>query len=283
MAERGKPDHPGVLNFFRANFALATLIIAVLAVGPDVRAFVAAQVGYSIAALVAVEALVILVLWLLYRVPGAADDEDPFPQEALKRDRLDFRFGMPADFCGTEQVFHEWFGPQLSIDDDEYIAILGKGPFVRIAEVSLSHGAHESKQIVGYYAVLPMARVTYERLAAGKLKESDLKADMVLDFDDPNAVVLYIPEICASKKWDIGGSLLRDLLRYAIKALQDHPHIEIVSAWPYTKYGRRLVRDYMMKPRHGKLFGKLHEISRALALALPRPKTPFEERWSITY
>ncbi len=275
---------PAVLHFCRANFALATLIVAVLALGDDVRTWVFSHLWYFAAALVVLEALTITVLWLLYRNPDLEFEESPFGDEVLKRDRLDIRFGIPDDFPATEAVYREWFRPQLSIDDADYVAILRKGPFVRVAEATFSNGTEESKRIVGYYSVWPMARDIYKKLANGTMKERELTVDMILEFNDPRATVLYLPEICASKKWDVGGPLLRDLLRYVTKILDQHTQIETVGAWPYTKYGRKLIETYRFKPSKLRgLFGKFHEISRSLALALPRPRTPFSDNWSITY
>jgi hypothetical protein len=282
----GKPDgeHPGLLKFAQANFGLVTLAVAILAIGDNVRTFAQENFGVLALVLAVAEAGIIGTLYYLYRNYDRTVEGDPFPEFGLKFERVDFRFGGPDDFPGTERVYHQWFKTQLSVDDAEFCHIAARGPFLRVAEATLVDGSEETHRIVGYYTVWPIAQSTFDKLVSGKMKERELKSEMVLSFSAPNATVLYIPEICASKEWNGGSQLVRDLQRYVLHQMEQHKHLNRIGTWPYSKYGRRLVRCFKLRrPKKGGLLGRMHEITRERALTLSRPRTPFAEKWSITY
>jgi hypothetical protein len=225
------------------------------------------------------EVVIGLLAWIIYRDRFSHEPRGFFSDTALQRERLEIRYGVPTDFSETEAIYHEWFRPSLSISDEEYIKILNRGPFMRVLEATIGIGGNRRKEILGFYDVWPLADDIFEALARGSLKERQLNAAHVLDFDDPQVTTLYVPEICVSRRFNDGSMLVRDMMRYVAHIIDRHPNIQRVAAWPYTTAGRELVKRFGMQRRRWRPFvPPIHEISSIRVKALPRPKGAFKDR-----
>ncbi len=161
---------------------------------------------------------------------------------------IKMRDGLPSDDESTEEVYNEWFSRSIAISDEEYQAIVGRGNFIRVAEVDCLKKGNIIKLVRGYYAIFPLSKITFEKLCDGVLKEKNLKSEDVLDFDDPEAKILYICEILSSKKYNTTSNLMLDLRSNILKKLKNNPNIEFIGTWPYTKFGKDRVDRIKMKP-----------------------------------
>jgi hypothetical protein len=271
---------PAVMMFFAANATYATLLVGAMATGEDVRAWMAANVILLGLVLVALEIATVAILWTLYQEPAAKAVANPFPDEAVEFATI--RFGEARDAAPIDAVYHEWFSPSLSIDDAEYRKILLRGAHFRVAEGTYTSGA---TRLLGFYSVWPITRDTFENLISGKLKERDMRAEMVLDPASTDAAVLYLPEICVSPSSSLGGSLLRDAIGYVTKLMEENPAVQSIGAWGYTKIGRSLVKRFCMdrRSRNGWWNTDIYEIKRDDALKLPRPRNDFKPNWRIDF
>jgi hypothetical protein len=196
----------------------------------------------------------------------------------------ELRFCTLEDDEGTLEIYNSWFPPSVSMDDDEYDKIIERGQFVRVAEAHLKRGSSKQVKIVGYYSLFCLSKNTYDKLRRGAIKEKDLKSDDVLDIDDRQAFVIYIPEICESKDVNVGQILVRDLIRYAFYALNKNENIQFFAAWPFTKYGKRFVQTLKMQKAPGRFFfQRLYCLSRRSAVSKPQPSGEFKPRRRITF
>jgi hypothetical protein len=172
-----------------------------------------------------------------------------------------------ADFDQTEAIFTEWFPSTLSIDDEEYKTLLERGGYVRLAQ---AEGPFSRAETVGFYSVWPISRRTFESLVEGTRKEKELTAMDVLQFDDHQAEVLYIPEIAIRRRSKYGPRLLRDALQYIRRRLTEHANLQTVALWAYSPNGRRLARKLGMKRTFGRgssVTASFYSIDRDAALA----------------
>jgi len=272
-------------DFFKANAAVLGLFLAALALGTGVQHAVLDHLLLTAAAFLLVEGCIVLVLAYRHRDQSTRRHFDELEGDALTVEALTCRFAAADDFPGTDRVYLEWFTPQLSVDDGEYCKLMDRGEFVRVVEARHSAGSQQSKVIAGYYSVWPLSKDTFEGMADGRIPERDFKSSMILPPSDPNAFVLYVPEICASKRaWDIARSpLVADLARYIGHILVQNPHIAHVAAWPYTKQGRHYVERAKMRRLGASWLRKFYWADRDNVLTLPQTRRPFKAKWTITY
>ena len=228
----------------------------------------------SIIALVSIEAIMVAGLWMIHRT----SDDDVFgnTSDEISREKTTVRFGGPGDDWGTERVYDEWFSSKLSIDDEDYCKIMARCKFVRVAEVTIVKAAEKSVCIAGYYAVFPIATATFSALCDGSLKERDLTSSMILNPDDSRAGVLYVCEIVSSRKCDVRIALIGDLKSYVMDILTKNVNISKIGTWPYTKYGKKIVKNLDMQPvGRWSLLGKMYQLPRSkLAGFRARPFKP---------
>jgi hypothetical protein len=283
MARDSLPRRQILLNFVKANYAVAMFVVGAVAI-EAVRTWLVAHIYFSSISLLIVEVAVLACLTLMYRGRREIETNDLFPENVVKRERLEVRFATTKDFVETEAIYHEWFKPALSIDDEEYLKIMDRGSFIRLAEATIGTETHAYKTIIGFYDIWPISGATYDGLARGNIREKDLTSDDVLDVSDPLASTLYIPEICVSKGWDVGPQLLRDLMRYIDHIVQQNCNIVRVAAWPYTKEGKRLIEGSKMTRARWRPFkAPIHQVPIAIVRRLPKPTGQFKSKWSTKY
>lgn len=272
-------------DFFKANAAVLGLALAALALGPGVQEAVSSHPIFSLIAIIALEVCIILILAYIHRDQSTRPRFDELPNDALTIDALCGRFATSHDFSGTSRVYHEWFKPHLSIDDGEYCKLMDRGEFVRVVEVKHSAGSQKGRLVAGFYSVWPLSLDVFDQMAGGHLRERDFNSAMVLSPSDPNAAVLYVPEICASKRaWDVArGPLVTDMARYIGHLLTQNPHIQNVAAWPYTRQGRRYVNWAKMKRVGGGWLHKFYWATRDNVLTLPQTRRAFKAKWTIPF
>ncbi len=157
------------------------------------------------------------------------------------------RFAGVADFGATEAVYREWFPTELSVDDSVYAELLARGGYVRIVELTF---ADATKQVAGFYTFWPLTAATYKRMTSGETPERNLTGADIARFDDPEAAVLYVPEIGISKGTHLGRLIVRDALDYACKLLTTQRHFRLVSAWGYSAVGKSIATRLGMKQNH---------------------------------
>jgi hypothetical protein len=272
-------------DFFKANAAVLALFLATLALGTSVQHVVLDHLLLTAAAFFIVEGSIVLTLAYRNQDQSTRRHFEELDGDALTIEALICRFAVADDFPGTDRVYLEWFAPQLSVDDGEYCKLMDRGEFVRVVEARHSAGSQLSKIIAGYYSVWPLSKETFEGMADGSIRERDFKSAMILSPSDPNAFVLYVPEICASKRaWDIARSpLVADLARYIGHILIQNPQIAHVAAWPYTKQGRHYVERAKMKRLGASWRRKFFWADRDNVLTFPQTRRPFKAKWTITY
>lgn len=164
------------------------------------------------------------------------NSDDPFFSEAFEQVRV--RFSVPEDYEGLLRVFSEYFPPETALPAEEYRLLMGTGRgIVRIIEGVCADG---KRLVIGYYSIWPLSSQTLKDLTTGALKEADLNASKVLNFDDPNAETLYIGEIAISRGQPFGQTLMRDAKSYVLYRAAQHSNMRSVSAWGYSAIGKKL-------------------------------------------
>jgi hypothetical protein len=258
-------------SFVAASSVVLALFLALCAL-PGVLAFFETRWSWVGTGFAVVE-LTVLVGTMIFHPDDVSPrgQSDPFPSEVIER--INYRFASARDFEATEAIYREWFPRSLSIPDAEYCVLMDRGCYERVQEVVFSDG---SRRITGYYAVWPISDQTFASLLSGALKEKDISSTHVLKFDDPNATVLYCPEIGASRDAGLGGQLLSDARSYGLHLLKQHPNLQKAAAWAYTKYGERIVKNQLRMPAPKRLFSRFHVMSRDQALAVLARAKPFE-------
>jgi hypothetical protein len=270
--------------FFSVNAWIVATFVAALSIDESVREFVVQNITWFLVGFVVFQLALVSSIWIYARNQFTPDSPIVSSDPSWHVESLEIRFCNPQDSLGTESVYHEWFTDDVAIDDDEYDKIVARGGFVRVIEADLKKGGSEQRIIVGYYSVFPIKIETFDLLRTGKKKEQDLLCSDVLDPSDPNAKVLYIPEICESKGRNVGPALVRDLIRYVSHTMHNNKNISYIAAWPYTKYGKKLINDFGMKPAVGRrFFQKVYCMSRVSAETNRLPSGGFKDRRRISF
>ena len=260
-----------VTAFLAATSIVLGLFLALCAL-PGVWSFIALRWQWVGAGLAAVELVVLVGTVLVHPSESSVtNQDDPFPPEVIEKIR--YRFASARDFEATETIYREWFSASLSIPDAEYCVLMDRGIYERVQEAIFSNGG---TRITGYYTVWPISEQTLASLLAGSLKEKELNSTHILMFDDPNATVLYCPEIGASRDAKLGGQLLSDARSYGLHLLQQHPNLAKAAAWAYTKYGERIVKNQLRMPASKRWYSRFRVMSRDQALAVLARAKPFE-------
>ncbi len=276
-------DSSFAVVFAKANVALLSLLFAGLGLS-GVLPIVLANLAFAVPAFIVLELILAAITWRLSsfaKVPG----EPVFQFHSLKREYTEIRFATEADFPGTERVYNSYFEPQLSMDDVDFRELMKRGHVVRVIEERYASGSERATRITGYYALWPLRAGTYADIISGVVKEETLTPKDIPDIKDPETAILYLSEVCIAKDTDTAAALMRDMLKYGAHLLAKYPNISAVGAWPYTKDGRRWVKELRLKPCRKFFWGRrIYQLDRNHALTSPLvPKGQFKERWVVKY
>lgn len=271
--------------FVRANAAILGLILAALALGSGVQDTIREHLIVFAASLILLEGCVIAGLIYIHHDQSTRRHFDEVAAEAGTVKALQVRFAMSTDFRPTDRVYREWFKPGLSVDDGEYCKLMDRGDFVRVVEAKHREGAQQSVVIVGYYSIWPLALSTFEAMADGRIRERQITSAMILSPSDPAARVLYVPEICASKRaWEFArGPLVFDLAHYIRHLLLQNSHLEYVAAWPYSDQGQHYVDKLRMRRVGRSRRQKFYWASRHAVLPVLQDRQQFKPKWSAPH
>ena len=241
--------------FVKTNFALITILLTAFAV-EEVRDNFKSNLRIWLTALIAIEAIAIIFIILIFNKNRKEGEIETLIGDADDITLL-IRDGTTNDIDGIERIYGEWFSQKIAINDDEFHKIMSRGIFTRIAEVKRVYGSESRTTIDGYYSLWPISMPTFDDLKNRVIRERDISSDMVLEYGNPLAKVLYIAEISTSGRSEefIRGTLINDMMRLIAQSMNDNNHLQCVATWPYTKKGKNYVQKYKMVKVNSQIFG----------------------------
>lgn len=272
-------------DFFKVNAAILTIILAALALGPNVQDFILRHLIIAALAIAAIEVCAVALLIYLHRGRLIQNHFDDLNSNFETIESLHMRFADAKDFSGTDRIYREWFKLTLAVQDSEFCKILDRGQFVRVLEARHRDGSQRSNVIVGYYSVWPLSMATFESIADGNLQEQNIVSADVLVPSDPLAKVLYVSEICVSQQaWKYArGPLMCDFASYIGDMVRRFPNIEYVAAWPYSDHGQHYVKKSNMTPVGKSRPQKFYWAHRDVVLTNQQTHRRFKSKWSTPH
>lgn len=272
-------------GFFSANAAILALFLGALGLGTGVQDMMLGHPYLAGALLGFIELVVILSLIFIHRDHPTTPRLDNYDDDSISVVALHGRFAEVQDLPDVDQVYHEWFKPELEIAGEESCALLERGEFMRVIEAEHIKSSKTQIRIAGYYTLLPISLDTFGKLSNGVLLERNLKSTMVLSPSDQQASVLYIMEVCTSKhEWSVvRSSLMMDLACYIGYLLNTHKQLEYVATWPYTEFGFHYVKKFQMKKYGKSILKKFYAVKRDIVLSQPITRKRFNSQWTVKF
>jgi hypothetical protein len=250
------------VRYFLAANAFLIATGATLFTIEDVRAPLVAQFGSTprliVAALIMLELVVALIALLLSKTPKSDTEsaatkstqgtEDPYLDAAFTK--VVSRFALPEDYEKLLAIYRQHFPSDTILPAEEYRLLMQpERGVVRVLEGVCANGI---PKVIGFYSVWALARSTIDALAAGTIREAEIKSNEILEFDAAAASTLYVAEIAIAIGQPFGHTLMRDAKDYLLHLLESHPNLNSVSAWAYSEVGRRLASRMGMKKMTGR-------------------------------